>query len=301
MNDNRVVRNVERVKKKYVHNNEDEECLVCLDTLPYEHTKLPCGHTCCPDCFMNYLENEVKNAKVSKIKCFVANCTYVLNEGFILSMLIEDQELSNKYKDFKKRAEIMNNSNKKFCPKPDCNSFLLKSKDKYVQCENGHKYCYICLKSWHGESKCDEELDKDFQIWSKHKVIKKCPRCKIYTEKNEGCNHMTCAECKYQWCWLCEGEYKDGHFRRGTCNGLQFAKIEHLEEKEYLPSEENKMTRDQLRKRQKEKGFFLFNKEIKNKIEYFGTRNLFRLYYGNKCMEFLFCLFITVGFFQKKI
>ena len=42
VNDNRVVRNVERVKKKYVHNNEDEECLVCLDTLPY--TKLPCGH-----------------------------------------------------------------------------------------------------------------------------------------------------------------------------------------------------------------------------------------------------------------
>ena len=107
---------------------------------------------------------------------------------------------------------------------------------------------------------------------------------------------MTCAECKYQWCWLCEGEYQEGHFRRGTCEGLQFAKIDHLEEKEYLVSQENKMTRDKLRKRQKEKGFFLFNKEIKNKFEYCGQRSIFRLYYGNQCIEFLFCLIIILFF-----
>lgn len=35
---------------------------------------------------------------------------------------------------------------------------------------------------------------------------------------------MTCVECKFQWCWLCENEYSPGHFERGTCRGMQFAK-----------------------------------------------------------------------------
>ena len=32
-----------------------------------------------------------------------------------------------KYKKFKKRAEIIKDKNKKLCPKPDCDSFLQKS------------------------------------------------------------------------------------------------------------------------------------------------------------------------------
>ena len=35
---------------------------------------------------------------------------------------------------------------------------------------------------------------------------------------------MTCVSCKYQWCWLCEGEYKYNHYKSGTCKGLQFVK-----------------------------------------------------------------------------
>ena len=31
---------------------------------------------------------------------------------------------------------------------------------------------------------CNEELDKDFQLWKKDKIIKRCPKCRFYTEKN---------------------------------------------------------------------------------------------------------------------
>ena len=41
---------------------------------------------------------------------------------------------------------------------------------------------------------------------------------------------MTCAECEYQWCWLCEGEYKTGHYERGQCNGKQFIEADSVEE-----------------------------------------------------------------------
>ena len=165
-----------------------------------------------------------------KLKCFVKDCEYEFTEQFIISQLKEDKVLIDKYKIFKQRANIFLDKDKKFCPEPDCNSYLQKVENKYVQCENGHKYCYICLKKWHGQKECDEEVDKEFQIWKKDKIVKRCPRCKIYTEKNKGCNHMTCSECKFMWCWLCEGEYSDIHYIHGQCKGLQFANINYLNE-----------------------------------------------------------------------
>ena len=74
----------------------------------------------------------------------------------------------------------------------------------------------------HGNEKCENILDKEFEEWKSHKIVKRCPYCKIWTEKNEGCNHMTCVECKFQWCWLCQKEYKYGHYDNGSCKGLQF-------------------------------------------------------------------------------
>ena len=59
--------------------------------------------------------------------------------------------------------------------------------------------------------------------WKEGKRVKRCPRCQIYTEKNEGCNHMTCVNCKCQRCWLCEGEFKYGLYDSGKCSGQKFA------------------------------------------------------------------------------
>ena len=99
----------------------------------------------------------------------------------------------------------------------------------YVECENGHKYCFECLKPPHGNESCDKNIDMKFMKWKEGKRVKKCPRCQIFTEKNEGCNHMTCVNCKYQWCWLCEGQYNYGHYERGKCAGKQFTKADNAD------------------------------------------------------------------------
>lgn len=215
----------------------EKECQICYCEVTdeeIERNKMKCGHVCCEDCWMTYLKTEIEQAKVAEIHCFYMKCTTVLTEDFILGKIKDNPKLIEKYNIFKERAEILNNPNKKFCPKPNCNSYLERAKgqkNKYVKCKNGHEYCFVCLKPPHGKQKCEEELDKDFQVWRKGKVIKQCPRCKFYTEKNKGCNHMTCAECKYQWCWLCEGEYNSGHFSTGRCAGLQFAHRDYVEAK----------------------------------------------------------------------
>lgn len=41
-----------------------------------------------------------------------------------------------------------------------------------------------------------------------HANTKDCPKCHIYIEKNGGCNHMQCTSCKFDFCWMCLGDWK---------------------------------------------------------------------------------------------
>ena len=170
--------------------NDKKICMICdceLTDKEYSQNKLKCNHLCCNECWFRFLSGQINEAKVSNIKCFDYKCETELTETFITQKIIRDISLFQKYKAFKLKAEIMKSPNKKFCPYPGCGSFIERSPEegKYVQCENGHKSCYVCLKKWHGKSQCEEELEKDFQIWKVGKVIKRCPQCHFYTEKNK--------------------------------------------------------------------------------------------------------------------
>ena len=217
-------------KEQYI---QKSECNICTEEIPpadKEANILPCGHFCCSDCWINYFKNLILEAKVDQIKCINFACKEIIPEKFILEHIKEDQTLIDKYKKFKSRIEIIKDDNKNPCPHPDCESYLEKSKKtKYVKCKNGHEYCFDCLKPPHGNKKC-LSLDSKFFIWQKKKNVKKCPKCKIFIEKNEGCNHITCRHCQYQWCWLCEGEYNYEHYTSGQCQGHQFTRADNIKQ-----------------------------------------------------------------------
>ena len=40
--------------------------------------------------------------------------------------------------------------------------------------------------------------------------------------KKNGCNHITCNKCGYQWYWLCNEEYNENHFKKGKWKEFQF-------------------------------------------------------------------------------
>ena len=70
-------------------------------------SKIPCGHCCCNLCLYQYLKTEISNAKVTQLKCFYRNCSYLLNEQFVLNHLSNDTTMIDKYKVFKQRAEFI--------------------------------------------------------------------------------------------------------------------------------------------------------------------------------------------------
>lgn len=77
--------------------------------------------------------------------------------------------------------------------------------------------CLKCKKTGHEPLTCalfkewDDNLaavlDTLNNNWKKNNT-KDCPQCKTGIEKNQGCMHMTCAKCKYEFCWLCMGDWK---------------------------------------------------------------------------------------------
>lgn len=61
------------------------------------------------------------------------------------------------------------------------------------------------FKEW--DSTLSKKLDSLNFIW-KEKNTKCCPECKVNIEKNQGCMHMTCFKCRYEFCWLCMDTWK---------------------------------------------------------------------------------------------
>ena len=214
-----------------IMNNNDNYCQICEEKLTNEELNdnfVGCFHRFCNDCYYNYLKEKINNNFVEKIKCPYYNCNHFLYNNFIESKIIKDIHLLLKYKKLLKRKQLMINPNIQLCPYPDCESYAKKEENnKFVSCiENKHKFCFNCLKEWHNNEECNIDVEKSFENWRDSTKVKRCPRCKYFIEKNEGCNHITCFNCNYNWCWLCLQECKPNHYDlNGKCSGLQYAEL----------------------------------------------------------------------------
>jgi hypothetical protein len=207
--------------------DDTNKCLVCHEKLTKEEQKdnlIRCNHMFCNECYYEFLKEKINNNFIEGIKCLEKDCDAKLYDNFIQKKLFGDIPLLEKYIKLDKKRQLMLNPNIQLCPSPDCDSYALKSgKNKYVSCiKYGHQFCFNCLKDWHGDKECDNSLDNSFKKWRDSNTVRRCPKCKYFIEKDEGCNHITCYNCRYQFCWLCMGEYTSGHYDLGRCTGLQY-------------------------------------------------------------------------------
>jgi len=117
----------------------------------------------------------------------------------------------------------------RWCPVVNCEKYMRGSKKKpHLKCECGYEMCFSCRQPWHGKKTCEKAFDKEVVEWSKEaKVeVKDCPSCKVKVDKKDGCNHMTCLYCSYEWCWICGTGYTRFHFFKYNpfgCPGMQYA------------------------------------------------------------------------------
>jgi ariadne-1 len=229
---------------------EEEElhCEICYEDVTAANSFcLGCTHCFCRDCWKGYLANAVSEGPNCVLtRCPAQGCEEVVTED-VFGRILADCEadgaaapdggagggddgkgaagMLDKYRKYLVHSFVNFNKSMRWCPSPHCTSAVTAPPHtRAVACSCGAEFCFKCgdephapvsctlLEKW--VDKCQNESETANWILSH---TKKCPKCSVRIEKNQGCNHITCkgAGCKYEFCWICLGPWED----HGTSTG----------------------------------------------------------------------------------
>jgi ariadne-1 len=191
-------------------------CIICGDDKS-NNVSLSCNHTLCLDCYQLYLTDKVMDIySCIAIKCFEYKCNHYFSKSQIKSTL--DADTFDKYNKLILQNYVLNHQkNMKYCPQLGCNVISVGDYNtNTVNCICEYKYCFKCYKDAHLPCSCQdlEKWENNVDEFNNNDIwlianTKKCPKCLVIIEKNNGCDHMTCKNCKHQFCWICTDNWKD--------------------------------------------------------------------------------------------
>ncbi|KAM7533698.1 hypothetical protein Aperf_G00000127892 [Anoplocephala perfoliata] len=201
-------------------------------------------HILCLDCFRHYAESYLSDARFVMIpdvgltlSCPVGCENSHITDTHLFRIL--GKEFYSRYKELAARLFCYTEG---FFSCPNCGIFWERpnSHSQWLICERpygcGAEFCSQCrnLISNNVGCTCNQSASADqlsisdritrlgiFGSWSGVKIsaddlatssliavsCKICPRCNSQTEKDGGCNHMTCSICGFEWCWICHNEW----------------------------------------------------------------------------------------------
>lgn len=193
-------------------------CPVCLvPSPPDKFSHLACLHHFCNECWATHFEVQITQGVSTGISCMAQDCGLLAPEDFVLSLL-NRFSLRERYQKFAFSDYVKSHPELRFCPGPNCNVIFRSKEPKAKRTICSHcktSFCFRCGMEYHAPTdcvtikkwltKCADDSETANYI-SAH--TKDCPRCHICIEKNGGCNHMQCYNCKHDFCWMCLGDWK---------------------------------------------------------------------------------------------
>ncbi|XP_064410854.1 ankyrin repeat and IBR domain-containing protein 1 isoform X2 [Latimeria chalumnae] len=221
-------------------------CGICMCNISIfeDPVDMACGHEFCRACWEGFLNLKIQEGEAHNIFCPAYDCFQLVPVDVIESVV--SREMDKRYLQFDIKAFVENNPAIKWCPTAGCERAVRLTKQvsgttgtdplsfpllraPAVDCGKGHLFCWECLGEAHEPCDCQtwkkwlqkitemkpEELagvseayeDAANCLWLLTNS-KPCANCKSPIQKNEGCNHMQCAKCKYDFCWICLEEWK---------------------------------------------------------------------------------------------
>ncbi|XP_071823282.1 ankyrin repeat and IBR domain-containing protein 1-like isoform X2 [Apostichopus japonicus] len=245
---------------------------------------IPCSHLFCKECWDRYLTYKIQEGSTTDILCPAFECFKLVPLEIIEKIVSPDMSTRYQHFDIKAFVDSNPNLKwcpKVECGRavkiPDISSESSSHRgsssspnspppmSRAVDCGSGHFFCWDCCGEPHAPCSCENwrkwnDKIKEIQPESLNKTeeetetaanclwlvtnSKPCPKCNSPIQKNEGCNHMKCTKCKYDFCWVClepwskHSSATGGYFR---CN--RYEVVQKVEEKsdELMSEAEKKM------------------------------------------------------------
>ncbi|XP_053672658.1 potential E3 ubiquitin-protein ligase ariadne-2 [Anopheles nili] len=193
-------------------------CPVCVTVQSTDKFhSLSCQHSFCRDCWAMHFEIQIGQGISTQIECMEQRCDVRVPEDLVLTLLNRPM-LRDKYQQFTFADYVKSHPELRFCPGPNCQTIIRSqniSPKKAVCRSCKSAFCFRCGTDYHAPTdcqiirkwltKCADDSETANYI-SAH--TKDCPKCHICIEKNGGCNHMQCFNCKHDFCWMCLGDWK---------------------------------------------------------------------------------------------
>ncbi|GMP80630.1 hypothetical protein CsSME_00035653 [Camellia sinensis var. sinensis] len=203
-------------------------CGICFEEIESwrKFRNQTCSHSFCYDCTSKHITAKIQD-NVKIILCPEVDCRAPLD--FNTCRQIIPNDILVKW-DESLCKSLIPESQTVYCPFMDCLAMLVNDSGeviKKIECPAcWRSICARCGVPWHLEFTCEEferlnakkKKGKDddglVKELAKKKSWRKCPNCKIYVEKTEGCLHITCR-CGYEFCYRCGSKWGKYH---GGCS-----------------------------------------------------------------------------------
>jgi hypothetical protein len=182
------------------------ECPICFESVPSRSTfVMPCcRYEACHGCVKRTIEGHLAGNR--RMECFECHSSFnSLGDDFMeqIAELVGPKSLIAS----KMKLALTSVPACRQCSR--CNRIQLVNQESEnfptVTCKAcGHEYCFEHGDAHAGKScplPTNEQIKSEKEI---SRICKRCPGCKMPTQKNGGCPHMSCIVCSCSWCWKCE-------------------------------------------------------------------------------------------------
>ncbi|KAF4355294.1 hypothetical protein F8388_026564 [Cannabis sativa] len=203
-------------------------CEICTERKPTDEIfpNASCTHSYCSDCIGRHVASKIgESSAVAVVACPGLDCRGAHELEIESCRSILAKEIVEKWDEALCEALLME-CEKFYCPFNDCSAVLVREigEDEVImesECPICHRlFCARCNVVWHSGIECedyqrlneDERGNEDLMVreMANQKNWKRCPRCKFYVERIDGCLHITCR-CNYQFCYGCGSQWTETH------------------------------------------------------------------------------------------
>jgi ariadne-1 len=139
-------------------------------------------------------------------KCPYPKCNVLVPYSKMKEYLSEAQ--FSEFEKFLYKSYTDDNKSIKWCPQARCSYYCENPSlvPTEIKCQCSYMYCFGCNEEAHNPAPC--QLNKKWALkngaeaenvtWIQANA-KACPKCHKNIEKNQGCDHMTCTQCRYSF------------------------------------------------------------------------------------------------------